>query len=158
MLWCVQNLFVKERINKEFKTALITSFILLLAFTRKNIKGFLVGMKWSCSTIIQNSAHTENNVGMAAYYLNMISTIQLKDVTFTRNIFWRKFLVIAAKSNAIIQNNILTKTMLIGQFMLFLWWVVSSWIMWHLPEIILRDGCLLWNQLVVLSCKIIHLL
>ena len=28
---CVRNLFVKKKINKEFKTALITSFILLLA-------------------------------------------------------------------------------------------------------------------------------
>ena len=36
VLWCVQNIYVKK--NKEFKTALMTSFTLLLTGSRSGLK------------------------------------------------------------------------------------------------------------------------
>ena len=45
--WCMRNLFVKKKIkNKDFKAALMTSFLLLLTYPRRPISTSLQGLLW----------------------------------------------------------------------------------------------------------------
>ena len=82
--WCVQNLFVKKK--KEFKTALITSFILLLVLDIDDKQEFSKPRKFAfipfffqnpqhlpgCIKLISNKEVVQKTLGAKSYYVPKI--------------------------------------------------------------------------------------
>ena len=97
-----------------------------MIFTRNNIGRALLEIMLNCSAIIQNTRLIENSVTQKTYVVYYItgneiisgkpfacvvygmSSIQLNNVTFTRNNFKEGLLHMTSNSSAIIQNNALT--------------------------------------------------
>ena len=69
----------------------------------------LLQMQSNSSALIENNLLTENNVSKAVYILSSMSTIQLQNVTFTRNNLMQDLLYMQSNSSAIIENNLLTE-------------------------------------------------
>ena len=61
----------------------------------------------NCRAIFHDNTFTENNVSLAVYNLEKMSSIKLNDVEFTRNNFNEGLLVMISNCSAIIQNDTL---------------------------------------------------
>ena len=61
----------------------------------------------NCRAIFHDNTFTENNVSLAVYNLEKMSSIKLNDVEFTRNNFNEGLLVMISNCSAIVQNNTL---------------------------------------------------
>ena len=70
---------------------------------------YLLVMHSTSTAIIKNNILTENNVSRMVYSLSRMSSIELHNVTFTRNKLLQDLLQMQATSTAIIKNNILTE-------------------------------------------------
>ena len=66
-------------------------------------------MQSNSSAIIENNLLTENKVSRAVYILSSMSTIQLQNVSFTRNNLMLDLLQMQSNSSALIENNLLTE-------------------------------------------------
>ena len=102
----------------------------------QNDMAIFLDMASKCSAIIQNNTLIENNVVLDVYCLNMMSAIQLNDVAFTETISrgsWWVWNEAVAQSSKLMR---ILKSMWEWQLIILIWWVLSSWMMWHSPEAI----------------------
>ena len=66
-------------------------------------------MRSNSSAIVESNKLTENHVTRAVYILSSMSTIQLRNVTFTRNTLMQDLLLMQSNSSAIVKSNKLTE-------------------------------------------------